>query len=196
MDANRARYKKEVQHPLLELAAALMPTVLQIDPEVDQRPGAVVSRINRDTRFTKDKSPYRDHAWLGFRHPGTYIGESFVIYAEFQRESYGYGMGMWTGNPEMMGRIRANILSAPDRFLELVNREAFARRFTLQGDRYKKLRYPNADQQLEAYLNMKGLSFCFSSTELSNTLGPQIYEEIRDAFLLLKPLYRLLMGLD
>ena len=57
---------------------------------MELRPNRIVSRINRDVRFSRDKSPYRDHIWLSFRRPGeegkNRIGAYFVPQLCAERE--------------------------------------------------------------------------------------------------------------
>ena len=67
--SNRDWYLRGVREPSLALAEALAPTVEWLDDSLERRPNRVVSRINRDIRFSNDKSPYRDYLWLGFRRP-------------------------------------------------------------------------------------------------------------------------------
>lgn len=198
MEQNRARYRESVYEPLRALTDALSPTVLAIDSRLSTRYTQVISRINRDTRYTHDKSPYRDHAWLGFRFPGVRTGAGFVIYAEFERESYGYGMGMYAPNPEVMNELRARILARPALFASLVDEPRFHSLFTLEGEAYKRPHYTDADapKPVLPYVNLRNLSFCFSSNDLSRTMRPEIADEIIDAFLTLKPVYRFLLGLD
>ena len=86
--ANRERFRNSVQRPLLQLASDLAPYALDIDPDFQVRPSSVVSRIRRDTRYSKDKSPFRDHMWLGYKYPSSYTSENFVVYVEFERESF------------------------------------------------------------------------------------------------------------
>lgn len=124
-EANRERYRTLVQQPMLALAERLLPTALSIDPRFQTRPSAIVSRIRRDTRYTKDKSPYRDHVWLGFKPAGMRTSECFVLYAEFERERYGYGMGMYAPEPALMAELRARMLARPKHFLELVEEQRF-----------------------------------------------------------------------
>ncbi len=195
-EENRARYKESVQQPLLLLARLLTPAALEADPQFCQRPAYILSRIRRDTRYSKDKSPYRDHAWLSYRYPGVSQGESFVLYAEFERESWGYGMGMYYSNTEAMQRFRARMLAEPARFLSLISEPAFASRLVPQGELYKKPRHFAEDERLLPYINRKSLSFCFSSPDLDKTLRPQLADELTEAFLVMKPVYRFLMGLD
>ena len=61
-EANKERYKKNVYEPLKELTLAITPTAQEIDAEFNIRPSSVISRIRRDTRFTHDKTMFRDHA--------------------------------------------------------------------------------------------------------------------------------------
>lgn len=58
---NHDWYFNHVRTPALDLAESLMDTVEKIDPDLERRPHKVVSRINRDIRFSNDKSPYRDY---------------------------------------------------------------------------------------------------------------------------------------
>jgi len=195
-EANKERYRKNVYEPLKELAIALTPIAQEIDGAFNIRPSSVVSRIRRDTRYSKDKTMFRDHAWLGFRRPGGMLSESLVVYAEFEREGYGYGMGMYGSNPALMREIRPRILAKPQKFLSLVNDPAFTARFEVMGDSFKRPKFTDAPEGVQPYLNRKGLSFCFSSPNLKKTLSPEIADEIVEGFTMLKPVYRLLMGLD
>ena len=194
-EENRDRYKAAVQRPLQALAAELAPTVRSIDERLNVRPAAVVSRIRRDTRYTKDKSPYRDHAWLGYKLPGSYVSESFVLYCEFERDHYGYGMGMYAPEPTMMAAIRERILARPQKFLSLVGEPSFAGAFAMEGEPYRRKKFTDVPEALSPYLNMRSLSFCFRSDRLENTLKPELLEEIRTAFTMMAPVYRFLMGL-
>ena len=68
--SNHDWYQRAVRTPCLELAAALSEAVGAVDDEIELRPNRVVSRINRDLRFSRDKSPYRDYMWLKLRREG------------------------------------------------------------------------------------------------------------------------------
>lgn len=195
-EPNRGRYKENVQKPLLELAQELVPSVLMLDDRLNTRPSTCVSRIRRDTRYSKDKSPYRDHMWMNWRLPNTYLSECFVLYAEFERESYGYGMGMYGPVPALMKEIRERILARPETFLSLISESSFQERFNLQGQAYKRQKYTEAPERVLPYVNMRSMSFCFSSEELGNTLKPEIADEIKEALMIMKPVYRFLMGLE
>ena len=195
-EENRSRYEEVVKNPMLQLARELTETAQEIDPSFNVRPSSVVSRIRRDTRYSKDKSPYRDHSWLAYKYHGMSTGESFVLYAEFERTSYGYGMGMYCPQPQYMADIRKRILARPSRFLELVNDNRLLERFELSGEEYRRPKFPDAPQELQSWLNKRRISFCFSSEELKNTMRPELVDEIKEGFQILKPLYRFIQGLE
>ena len=61
---NKQRYVEVVQEPALEFVRAFDPFLAKISPQfvADGRSvGSSLSRIYRDVRFTKDKSPYKTH---------------------------------------------------------------------------------------------------------------------------------------
>ncbi|HET7294357.1 MAG TPA: DUF2461 family protein [Vicinamibacteria bacterium] len=71
MDEHRDRYETAVVAPLRELVGALAPSVRALDSGFDTRPrfGTTLSRINRDIRFAKDKTPYRTRLYVQFSGP-------------------------------------------------------------------------------------------------------------------------------
>jgi uncharacterized protein (TIGR02453 family) len=66
MDENRERYQSAVVQPLRALLEELTPLVQKVYPgfDVSGRTGVNFSRINRDIRFAKDKTPYRPQMYL------------------------------------------------------------------------------------------------------------------------------------
>src|SRR5437879_12593553 len=63
-NANKERYLAEVRDPLLAFVAAIGPKLARISPYIvaDARPSGSLLRIYRDTRFTRDKTPYKTNA--------------------------------------------------------------------------------------------------------------------------------------
>jgi uncharacterized protein (TIGR02453 family) len=80
MDANRARYRTEVVEPLRELLEKLAPAARKLNPRfvTNGRVGVNFSRINRDIRFARDKSPYRPQMYLFFGEPGDDVGQLYI----------------------------------------------------------------------------------------------------------------------
>jgi uncharacterized protein (TIGR02453 family) len=84
MDEHRDRYQAHVVDPLRDLFEELAPAMLKLYSgfDVSGRTGVNFSRINRDIRFARDKTPYRPQMYLSFpaqggkgRKPGElYVG--------------------------------------------------------------------------------------------------------------------------
>lgn len=58
-DENRDRYRSSVKEPFEKFIADLVAALSEVDPEINQDPKKCIFRINRDIRFSKDKSPYK-----------------------------------------------------------------------------------------------------------------------------------------
>ncbi len=194
MDENRQRYREYVQQPMQQLAEMLLPTALEIDPEFNPRLGGIVSRINRDTRYSKNKLPYRDHMWIAFRRAGKTLGESLCIYFEISPMGYSYGTGMYTTNLPMMKALRARAAADPQGFRQVITSPALGR-YEALGEPYKRDVVPGAPDDLKPYLNRRSLSFIYDNASLGPTMSADIADEVRNAMQELAPVYRYIVGL-
>lgn len=155
-EANRERYEQKVKAPLRELCDEMASVVQLIDPRLDTRPGRTMSRIRRDTRFSRDKSPFRDHVWLGWRYPGERRSEGFGMYWGFGPDWLGWGCGCYATDKPLMDALRLHIRRDPDDV-----RRAFAGKelsaFTVYGEDYKKIAVPkDVPEDLRALYVKKG----------------------------------------
>jgi uncharacterized protein (TIGR02453 family) len=100
MDANRERYRQSVVEPFRRLLEEVSPAVLQLDSrfETSGRMGANFSRINRDIRFAKDKTPYRAQMYLKFSAPFSGEGETGQLYAGISADSVTAGFRIYSGS--------------------------------------------------------------------------------------------------
>lgn len=99
MDANRERYQEFVVRPFRKLLEELSPAVLQLDARFDTtgRSGANFSRINRDIRFAKDKTPYRPQMYLKFSVPFPGEGETGELYTGISKDTVTAGFRVYGG---------------------------------------------------------------------------------------------------
>jgi uncharacterized protein (TIGR02453 family) len=100
MDANRERYQQSVVQPFRRLLEEVSPAVLQLDARFDTsgRTGANFSRINRDIRFAKDKTPYRAQMYLKFSAPFPGEGETGQLYTGISADAVTAGFRIYTGS--------------------------------------------------------------------------------------------------
>ena len=156
-EQNRERYERAVKAPLRALCEELAPVVQRIDPRLDTRPGRTMSRIRRDTRFSRDKSPFRDHVWLGWRYPGESRSEGFGMYWGFGPDWLSWGEGCYAANKPLMDALRLHIRRCPDEVREALHDARLAGRFALYGEDYRKLNVPDdVPEDLRALYVKKG----------------------------------------
>ena len=99
MDENRERYQSAVMQPFRRLLEELAPAMLEIDArfETSGRTGPNFSRINRDTRFAKDKTPYKTQMYLKFSVPVPGGGETGQLYMGLSRNTVTAGFRIYSG---------------------------------------------------------------------------------------------------
>lgn len=122
-DANRARYEADAKAPLAAFVDAVRPHLAELSPHftADSRS---IFRIFRDTRFSKDKSPYKTHLAAQFRHtaakgpmneavhaPGFYV--HFALDGGGELEGNFGGAGLWRPEGEALHAIRRRIDREP-----------------------------------------------------------------------------------
>ena len=99
MNENRERYQSSVVQPFRRLLEELAPIVLELDSRFDTsgRTGANFSRINRDIRFAKDKTPYRTQMYLKFSAPAPRGEETGQLYVGLSTETVTAGFRIYSG---------------------------------------------------------------------------------------------------
>jgi len=107
MDANRERYQEFVVKPFRRLLEEVSPAVLQLDARFDTtgRTGANFSRINRDIRFAKDKTPYRPQMYLKFSAPFSGEGETGQLYTGISPDAVTVGFRIYSGSKRKQSAI-------------------------------------------------------------------------------------------
>jgi uncharacterized protein (TIGR02453 family) len=120
MDANRERYRSDVVQPFRALLAALAPSALNLHPGFDTsgRTGVNFSRINRDTRFANDKTPYRTQMYLTFPDPGAADGGTTQLYVGISAETVTAGFRTYAMGSAKKSRltqvVQPRVASHPD----------------------------------------------------------------------------------
>lgn len=113
---HRTEYERYYRDPAIELVAALGPRLEEVAPGVRYEPrvGGSLFRVNRDTRFSKDKTPYTNHVdlwfWWGSSKGWDKPGFFFRMFAD----ELTLGAGMHSFNESQLLAFREAVC-APDR---------------------------------------------------------------------------------
>jgi uncharacterized protein (TIGR02453 family) len=145
-------YETHIKRPMEELMAALTADIAEFAPEMVASPR--LSRIYRDVRFSKDKSPYKTYVAVGTGLPKH---EGARYYLHIAAEELFIGGGIYMPTPEDLSAVRNHIAANPKSFIKLVTAPRFRKLFgAVEGERLTRVpRGFAADHVAADYLRHK-----------------------------------------
>jgi uncharacterized protein (TIGR02453 family) len=195
-EAHRQDYIDHVRTPLRLLVDALAPAMLKIDPGFDVDPrGVAVSRIHKDVRFSKDKSPYRVRQWIAFRHRREDWQTHPTFYMGIGPDCCRYGMGFYQATPAQMKAIRARISARQSVFLGAMKAMTKAG-FEIQGDAYARPKIPEGlPVEIQEWHKRKTVYFIKELPVDEVFFSSALVKRLKTGFQAAAPLYRFLSGI-
>lgn len=140
-ESAKPRYVDDVRDPLLRFIADVGPRLRKVSPHfvADPRPvGGSMFRIYRDTRFSKDKTPYKTHASAHFRHEMAKDVHSPGFYLHLEPGRVFVGAGLWRPDGDAVRKIRTAIVEEPGAWKRAVRSKRFTGRAELHGEVLKR----------------------------------------------------------
>ena len=95
-------------------------------------------RIHRDTRFSRDKSPYKTHVAAQFRHQAGKDVHAPGFYLHLEPDNVFLGAGIWHPEPKVAKMIREAIVESTQSWKKASTSKAFLARFHLAGESLKR----------------------------------------------------------
>ena len=189
--ANKARYEEHVRQPFLRLIADLAEPLRAISPHMLAEPknvGGSLYRIQRDTRYRSDKTPYKTWAGARFAHVRGREVPAPVFYLHLQPGRSFLGGGLWHPESPVQRRIREFIVDNPDAWTRAVHSPAFRRRFAMDGD--SLVRAPRGfDPQHPLLEDLKRKDFVASQAlDDAQVTGPRLRQQVLAGFAAAAPL--------
>ena len=113
-DKNRSTYDQHVAGALKALFEELVPVMLKLDSnfEISGKTGRNFSRINRDIRFARDKSPYRRNLYLYFS-PGNNPESGTRLYVGLSADAVTCGFATYGGRDSDLERAKTRRAANP-----------------------------------------------------------------------------------
>ncbi len=136
-EEHKQDYEDLVRAPALDFISDMgneLPAISKHFRAVPKKVGGSLMRVQRDTRFSRDKTPYKTNIGMHFRHeigkdihaPGYYVhiepGECFVA------------IGLWHPEPDVLFKVREAILKQGDQWVKVRDDKTFRRHYSLEGD--------------------------------------------------------------
>jgi len=195
-EEHKEEIKNNVTVPLRQLAGIIGEELLSVDPIMNTIPTKMVSRVRRDTRYTKDKSPYRDHHWVAFRQAAIPKDGMPFFWFEIRLEEISWGLGIWGENRPMFDALRRRMEADP-REMQYILQLAHDAGFSVDGQRWKKMKPPaGLPLSLAGVYNCKSLYFEKQNINPEWIFEPTIVDRVAKDFTALKPVWKLLRGLS
>lgn len=139
-EKNRAVYESALRTPMKDLVAALAVELHRFAPEVIADPAKAIYRINRDVRFSADKSPYKTHIAAIFPVRGLPKNSGPGLYFHYSAEEVLIAGGVYMPESSELRAIREQVAAAPGRLKKIVTEKKFRQLFGgLEGEQLKKM---------------------------------------------------------
>ncbi|MDZ4253339.1 MAG: DUF2461 domain-containing protein [Sulfuritalea sp.] len=136
-EENKPRYEALVREPALEFIAAMAPPLAKFAPHFRAEPrkmGGSLMRVFRDTRFARDKSPYKTNIGIQLRHELGKDVHAPGFYLHIATDECFFGAGCWHPEADALGHIRDLIAAQPKRWFAARDDRKFTAHWALAGD--------------------------------------------------------------
>jgi uncharacterized protein (TIGR02453 family) len=190
---NKQRYDDAVKGPALRLIADFAPELARISPHFMATPRSLY-RIHRDTRFSREKIPYKTHLGIHFRHDRARDAHAPGYYLHIEPGTVFAGVGIWHPESSALRLIREGIVEDPASWTRASGARGFTATYELAGDRLKRApkgfdpEHPLVeDLKWKDYIGVAALDETFVT-------GGGLVERLAETFAAGTPLMRFLCG--
>ena len=136
-EANKKNYELLVRDPALDFIEEMAPLLASFAPAFRAEPrkaGGSLMRVYRDTRFSRDKTPYKTNIGIQFRHQ---LGKDIHapgFYVHIATDECFFAVGCWRPDSDALNGIRNLITEKPDTWLAARDDKQFVKLWELGGD--------------------------------------------------------------
>jgi uncharacterized protein (TIGR02453 family) len=190
---HKDRYQASVVNPISEFIVAVAPALSAISSHyvADPRPhGGSMFRIHRDTRFSRDKTPYKTHAGIQFRHEAGKDAHAPGFYVHLAPDRVYFGGGIWNPPTRHLNLIRDYIADNARSWARIVNAKKVREVGGIRGDSLK--RPPRGFDAAHVHIeDLKRKSFyVMTESPPRVALQPSFLDEVIEGFRRAVPLNR------
>ncbi len=191
---HKPTYEEHVKLPMQSLTESLKQPMSKVAPEIQVDPKRSMFRIYRDTRFSKDKTPYKTHVAAVYHHRGHWE-DSAGYYVHIEPGGVYAGGGIYMPSSDQLKRIRTSIADKPKEFLAIVSDDTFVKRFkSLEGSKLQRipLGFPK-DHMMGEWLKYKSF---YTGVQLKEEAcySPKFVDRLVQVYADLLPMIRFLNG--
>jgi uncharacterized protein (TIGR02453 family) len=197
--ARKAQFDERLLIPLRLLVEEMDVRLARVAPELHGSPKRSIFRIHRDTRFSKDKSPYKTHVSCWFAHTragqgvGTEThGAGAGYYFHLEPGASMVAGGIWMPARPALSSIRERIATRGPELQKLLRSRALSTRFSPLSEEGKLIRTPRGFASDHPHAELLRHSSFTVSAPLSDeeVLDPALPVRLEKDFVAMRPLVR------
>lgn len=186
---NKKRYENSVKEPFKAFVQELIGMVERHEGEMEIQPKDCIFRINRDIRFSKDKTPYKLNCSAivskGGKKDKTYPG----LYVEASPEHVRVYGGVYMPDKDQTYDIREKILNKTSDFKSLYEDKKFKNYFgEIRGDKNKRTDKSFMQHAETEPMIMNKQWYWFSEMDPKILESGKLIKEIESRYIAMKPL--------
>lgn len=188
-DMHRKRYEQMVKNPFKKFVAACIEMVSEFEPTIQIEPKDAIFRINRDIRFSKDKTPYKTNVSAVISIGGKKDKTNPGLYMELSPEHFRIYSGVYELEKDDLLAVREYIVEHQKEFNKLISDKKFKNTFgEILGSKNKILpKHIKAHgEQLPLLFNKNWYYFAEFSPE--KILEEDLLTTVREHYVIAKPL--------
>ena len=179
--------------PMRQLCADLSDELYRVDDKMNLVPTKMVSRIRRDTRFSKNKDLYRANVWCMFMRDKHLWQRQPCMWFEFYPDGYDYGVGTFRTDTVFLEAFREHLATHQDEFRRALASLSITN--AIPDIEYFKKDKPGIERiadDLKKFYNCKNFYYVYSSREMERLIDGSVKEELIYAIRAFEPMYQFL----
>ena len=181
-------FDEKVKASMVELITAMTREMMKFAPDYVTEPDKAIYRIYRDTRFSKDKTPYKTHIAASFSRRGMEKHGAAGYYFSVSHQEIEVGGGIYMPPPEALLSVRHHVADHHAEFRALTANRSVRRLFgEMQGEQLSRVPkgflpdHPAADLlRFKQYL-------LFTVLDPALVTTPKLYSELIARFRAMTP---------
>ena len=181
-------YKELVRAPMLDLVRCVHTAMLGFAPAYVGEPAKCLYRVYRDTRFSKDKTPYKTHASALFWRNNLNKNAGAGFYFAISPAEVAIGGGIYMPSPQSLLAVRQSIAANPKPFRVTFESKTVKRLMgELQGEQLTRVPkgFCSEDPAADLLRHKRFILYKTLSPELAT--GPRLVREIVRRFEIMTP---------
>lgn len=186
-------YDEQLKAPMMELVTALNAEMIRFAPDYVAEPAKAIYRLYRDTRFSKDKTPYKTHIAAIFPRRGLVKHEGAGLYFSVSAKEIEVAGGVYMPGPDALLAIRTHLAERHEEFTRIIeSRKLRALMGNMQGEQLSRVPkgFPCDHPAADLLRYKQWLFYVMLDPAIATT--PKLLVEIRKRFEAMMPFLDLL----